>query len=199
MTSIAMIAATLAGCYPLDSKFTLAIDSQFASQERCLIAEASRRWGAVTGGVVDVSFSTGASTVYLWEQDHHVIFRGTGADADRQHRTPGALGWTHIYPGGAMWLYTDRMRAMYPDRYAPVFLYCAMHELGHHLGLGHLGDHTLMAGDDDGDGVSDNWSWDERGEPCVTQTDVDAFCALYSCNVIAPPCGLEVPASEICD
>jgi matrixin len=194
MKRVALLAAGLAcGCYGLDAKFTLSIDSTFTPQEICLTSEAARRWAVATGGTVEITPHEGVSTdPSTWDVSNHTAFKGYDSDARERGRTLDALGYTETIPGGKMWIFVDRIADYHPERYAQTFLYIQMHELGHHLGLHHIAPHTLM------NEAYTPWSWDGRGEPCITQTDVDAFCDLYGCSVIAPPCELEPKAVDVC-
>jgi hypothetical protein len=189
----AALVLALASCHPLESRFRLSIDSTFTAQEECLTREAARRWEVATSGAVDITFWHGVSTTPgEWDISNHTAFRGFDSDARKGGRDPEALGFTELIPGGPMWVYVDRIWSVYPDRYAEAFLYVQIHELGHHMGVGHDRAHTIMAGSDL------PWSWDDRGEPCITQADVDAFCKLYGCSLVAPPCDLAPKAAEVC-
>jgi hypothetical protein len=190
-----LFAAT--SCYPLDARFALAVDATFTPQEACLTVAASDRWARATNGLVQIDPFVSNRVREPGSIARHTALRGYDADARAMDRSGIALGYTEITPGGPVWAYVDRIARKYPDRYAQAFLYVQIHELGHHLGLDHGGDYTIMAGRH-GDGSPMYWSWDERGEPCITQADLDAFCVLYSCSIIAPRCELEPTAVDVC-
>jgi hypothetical protein len=176
----------------------LSVDPAFTPTEQCYVQEAAARWSHATGGIVDVSFWLGISRdPGGWDVSNHTLF--CGLEGDARYISAGALGYTERIPGGKMWLIQPRIVARYgaDGTYAASLTYAAMHELGHHLGLHHNPSGNLMAGPRDDGALA--WSIDERGEPCITQRDVDDFCALYGCSVIAPPCGLEPPVATVCE
>ena len=175
----AALAAMFAACRP-SQPMHLSLEDNWTERERAEIARDLSRWELATNHLVTFLVSPvpfhdpdgfdradlddGVNVLYKVDHENAAsdFLAGSTSQGD-------LLGYnfdaTDIL---IFWFKTD-----YLD---PVVL---THELGHHIGLGHIRVHPAVMNDL---GMS----------PCITQWDLQAFCAIYDCRLedMHPECVL---------
>ncbi len=137
------------------------VDSRFDSEEREFIDEAMSIWQEGTGG--RVCFRPGGSDLVIEKLDRS------------DQLQPWDPDWTHhvaLTKGGRIWIVAPRVND--PGEYRAL----VVHELGHHLGIGHIEDtamtymHSAI-----NDTPGDLWTHAQ-----LPERDARAFCEVRRCT-----------------
>jgi hypothetical protein len=137
------------------------IDPQFSDEEQALIAEAMRVWEEGTGG--RVRFAPGGRDLVLEKLERAAELQ------------PWDSEWTNhvaLTKGGRIWI----VASLVPD--PGEYRALVVHELGHHLGIGHIEDtpatymHSTI-----NDTPTELWK-----HALLTARDAAAFCEAHRCT-----------------
>jgi hypothetical protein len=137
------------------------LDTQFSADERAVIEDAMHVWERGTGG--RVCFASGGRDLLIKKLERPDQLKPWDPDWPRH---------VALTKGGCIWIVATRIDD--PGEYRAL----VVHELGHHLGIGHIEDtamtymHSTI-----GDTPRDLWK-----TPGLPDRDGHAFCAIHSCT-----------------
>lgn len=164
-------------------------DTDFTPEERAYVEEALSRITYQTAGVAELSvvWDLDFESVSMLKEHltHNIIIRWTHSISlvEGYHRDNGA--WLLGYSPGDAFSHVDPARvhlvadsmAFIETTHPEAFVTVSMHEVGHVLGLPHLGDEDVMRGGYRG------------GHACFSPADLAAFCKTNTCgHVEMRPC-----------
>jgi hypothetical protein len=144
-----------------DRPIAYTLDPQFNSDERDLIADAMRVWERGTSG--RVCFAPGGRDLVIEKLDRSDQLQPWDADWPRH---------VALTKGGRIWIVAARIDD--PGEYRAL----VVHELGHHLGIGHIEDtamtymHSTI-----NDTPQDLWT-----HARLPTRDARAFCEVHRCT-----------------
>ncbi len=144
-----------------DKPITYSLDPQFNGDERSLIEEGMRVWERGTGG--RVCFAPGG---------HDLVIERLERSDELEPWDPDWPRHVALTKGGRIWIVATRLDE--PGEYRAL----VVHELGHHLGIGHIEDtpatymHSTI-----NDTPAELWA-----HPSLPKRDARAFCEVRRCT-----------------
>jgi hypothetical protein len=163
-----IVTVALAACRA-SQPMHMSVEDKWTPTERAQIVHDMDRWQVATNHIVKFVVSPvpfhdpdgfdredlddGVNVVYKIDNEN------AAADWLQQSTGEELLGYN--FDTGDIIIFSYRVFNL-----APV----VTHELGHHIGLGHVRTHPAIMNDLD-------------MEDCITQWDLEAFCQIYSCNL----------------
>jgi hypothetical protein len=147
----------------------LSIQDTWTDDERAELVQDTQRWEIATRGRVQFIISP----VPFHDPDgFNRADLDDGVSVIYKIDQPGAVDWLSLSNGHDLYGYnfdtTDILIFAY--KLDGLLDPTATHELGHHLGLGHVRVHPAIMNDVD-------------EQACITQWDLEAFCQIYDCSV----------------
>jgi hypothetical protein len=127
---LALLGLLISGCgTPLSTHYAVAIEPAFDESQRAWVESAVADWRTKTGADLSVTIQTCSGV----SEGHICLHAGPSGH-------PGNCGWTSTagIDGGEIWLDTSEVSGVSLQQ-------AAAHELGHAMGLGHLGAGHVMS------------------------------------------------------
>lgn len=150
----------------------------FTEEEQNIIIEVASEWEEATNGIVEFNLIIGEPI----NSDHYIV-RKHSYDYDyiqkrgENNRDVRGLAFHANFflfsDPGPIWLIVDNIRnsSTSEENYYEIFRHVIRHEIGHHVGLEHADKNDSSA-----------MLPYSRAAQCITQRDLQAFCALYDCD-----------------